>query len=145
MRFRFESGRIKIPFPKNICFQDEVEAIVNIATQTGENTAAIETVKEETEEVKEAVQEVKEEQEWTNERFKWMWDAIYALQDRCTALEQQIADIQADEEAEEENIPGIHDNPAEEVEETEPQTVIEPTGEGENNKPKDRSMWRAII
>jgi predicted nuclease with TOPRIM domain len=118
-----------------------VEAIVDVAIQTGENTAAIEEQKETTEELEEKQEQLEQEQRWTSDSLSRLWNEMWEKDDRFRALEERVAKLEQVEtkEGHEElkDTPGGQEVKTEEGTGTE--TVIDT-----NSKPKEekkKSSW----
>jgi predicted nucleic acid-binding Zn-ribbon protein len=94
---------LKVKLPLYDCFIDD-GSVVDIAIQTGENTATIEEVKEEVQEQAEEVKLNKEEIERLREMFTWRDNYVDSLELRITGLETRLSDLETVEEITEEVI-----------------------------------------
>ena len=107
-------------------------AIVDVAIQTGENNAAIETLEKTTEEIAQQQENTEMLLKWTQQDIDAMWNRMSDLENRLSALEA----AEVIEEIEEEQ-------PAATTETEETETTLE--NPPEEKTAKKKSGWNFIF
>jgi len=128
-------GKIKIPWPSGICFEEVPGVVVEMAKEAGETAAKVEQVQEEQKEQSEKVEGLEQRQRWNDETLDRTFERIWALEARIDELQSRIDILEAGEEEPEPNPePAADPEPA--------ATVIEPKVEPvPDKKEKAKTSW----
>jgi len=91
----FYDGRIKIPHPLNICFEGEVEAIIDIAKETGETSAKVENLEMEVKEQEEKTEEIEQSQQYTREEINRLFERAWDTESEVYTLKSEVEELKA--------------------------------------------------
>ena len=108
MMFRFycqlPAGAIQIPWPRNICFQDDMAAaVVDLAKDAGETAAKVETLEEQTQQAQEKTEELENRVKWNDEALDRAFERIWALESTVEDLKARVEILEAQPAPEEKN------------------------------------------
>lgn len=93
------------------------ETNIDLALQTGENTADIENLEKTHEEIEQKVESIENRTKWNDESITNLYNKVYDM-------ERKLDDMETKEEIEEENNPGIHEEESHKEDE-DTDTIIE--------------------
>lgn len=103
----------------NLQLFNNEEPVIDLAIQTGENSAKVEATEEAIEEIEDKIEEIESRSRWNDQSIDSLRETVYDLQSRVDTMEKK-------EEIEEENEPGIHEKQEDDQkEDDETETVIE--------------------
>lgn len=98
--FRFHQklffGEIKIPYAKNICFEENGAAVVDLALKTGQAEADIDNLEQTTDEHAEKLESLEQKTKWNDETLDRAFDRICTMESKVEELESRIAVLEVE-------------------------------------------------